>query len=249
MNNLKCILLCAGYATRLYPLTENQPKALLSVGNKAIIDHILENVGRVHAVDQIYLVTNDRFYKHFNNWINNTYKAKKPVEIINDHTKTNADRLGAIGDVKYIVDKKKIKDNVMVIAGDNLFDFSLSTFYNYFKEKKSNLVAVHDIKEKTKAAKKYGVISLNKDNKIVEFEEKPEYPKTSLVSTGCYIFTKSAIQKINEYIKSHRVDNPGDFLKWLMQKEHIYGYKFSENWFDIGSFEALEEAYNAYVRK
>ena len=86
-------------------------------------------------------------------------------------------------------------------------------------------------------------------DKIVEFEEKPEYPKTSLVSTGCYIFTKSAIQKINEYIKSHRVDNPGDFLKWLMQKEHIYGYKFSENWFDIGSFEALEEAYNAYVRK
>lgn len=243
---MKAIILAAGYATRLYPLTENQPKPLLAVGEKPIIEHILDKVNNVKEIDQIFIVTNNKFTPHFDKWLQ-AYKQNKPIKIINDGTTSNEDRLGAVGDVNFVLEKENIQDEVMVIAGDNLFEFELTNLMNYFNQKNTSVVALYDLKDKNKVAKKLGIAITDPNSKIIEFEEKPENPKTTLASTGCYIFKKQDAQHLSSYVKnSERWDNPGDFLKWLMDKSPIHGFTFTERWFDIGSFEALEEAYNIY---
>lgn len=243
---MKALILAAGYATRLYPLTKDQPKALLAVGDKTILGHIMDKLENSPQIDEIFIVTNDRFEGNFDRWLQ-TYTPTKRTQIISDGTKSNDDRLGAVGDIHFVINHQNIKDDLMVIAGDNLFEFSLQDFIDFYNEKSTNIVALFDIKEKSKAANKYGVVAINEQNKIAVFEEKPPEPKSSLVSTGCYIFPKDSLKRLDEYIAepTHK-DNPGEFLSWLLPKEPIHGFVFSEGWFDIGSFEALEEAYKTY---
>lgn len=133
---MKCILLCAGYATRLFPLTENYPKALLEIGEgKPLLNYTVEEINRLKEVDEIYLVTNDRFYSFFKDWAE-TLKNEKPITIINDHTISNDDRLGAIGDIQYTINSKNISDDVLIILGDNLFEFNLREAMDFYYEKK-----------------------------------------------------------------------------------------------------------------
>ena len=246
---MKAIILCAGYATRLYPLTQNQPKALLSVGDKPILDHIIEKLEKVEQVDEIYIITNDKFLSNFFHW-HESYKPKKTVTILTDGTKNNEDRMGAVGDIEYVLRKKKIDDDIMLIAGDNLFEFSMDKFISHFRAKKAAVTALYDIRNRSKAAKKYGVVILDNMGKMIDFEEKPAEPKSSMVSTGCYIFPKRVLPLVQEYIKeTGKRDNPGNFIRWLSQRESVYGFVFTEHWFDIGSFEALEEASNVYAKK
>lgn len=245
---MKAIILCAGYATRLYPLTQNQPKALLAVGDKTILSHTIEKIEKLPEIDEIFIVTNDRFINNFWHW-REAYTPKKPTHLISDGTKTNEDRLGAIGDMKFVLDTKNVIGDALVILGDNLFEFSLEKFMARYKEKGASMVALYDIKAKQEASKKYGVVVLDDTDRITDFEEKPEHPKTSLVSTGIYIFSGTGVEHIHHYAKtSSKRDNPGDFVRSLSQHESVYGYVFKENWFDIGSFEALEEAYAAHGR-
>ena len=246
---MKAIILAAGYATRLYPLTKDQPKALLAVGEKTILGHIMDKIEQVLEIDEILIVTNNRFQKNFDSWLQ-TYNPKKKTHIINDGTNTNEERLGAIGDIHFVIRNQRINDDLMVIAGDNLFEFKLKDFADLYNRKDASIIALYDIKEKSKAANKYGIVAINEQKQIVSFEEKPAEPKSSLVSTACYIFTKDTITKFEEYAaQASSKDNPGDFIKWLLPKEKIYGFVFSERWFDIGSFEALEEAYEAHSQK
>ena len=249
MVSIKAVILGAGYATRLYPLTHNTPKPLLKIGNKPIIEHILYRVLEVEAIDSIFIVTNDKFYPHFMEWKRH-YHANVPIKIINDGTKTNEDRLGAIGDIDFVVKKEKIDDDLMVIAGDNLFEFSLRHLAEFFRHKGGSCVALYDLEEESKVAGKYGVVRIGENHRIIDFEEKPQMPKSTLASTACYIFSRDDIEELERCIAEHKKpDNSGDFIKYLSSKKHVFGFVFTENWFDIGSHEQLKEADEFWSKK
>ena len=237
---MDAIILAAGYGTRLHLLTENMPKPLLEAAGKPIIEYIINKLEELDIVDKIYIITNDKFEQNFKQWLNN-FDAKKPIEIINDGTKSNENRLGALGDVYYAINTKKINNDIIVVAGDNLFKFSLNEAVNLFKKKKSNVIALHDVKD-TELAKKYGVVGVE-NNIVVNFEEKPIKPKSTLVSTGIYIFPKKTLSLIKKYIdQGNNPDKTGSFIEWLYKRDTVYAYVTEKSWYDIGSIEQLKEA-------
>ena len=167
---MHAIILAAGYATRLYPLTKDTPKPLLKVADRAIIEHIIRKVEEINGIDGIYIVTNGKFAAHFSEWLEN-FDAKIPVGIINDGTGSNDDRLGALGDVHFAITNKNIDDDVIVIAGDNLFELSLIDVSNFFRKRKSNVIVLHDVKD-IELAKHYGIVEINHNNLFVNFFDK-----------------------------------------------------------------------------
>lgn len=237
---MKCIILCAGYATRLYPLTLNTPKSLLPVRKVPLLSHIIEKLHNVPDIDEVFVVTNDKFYSSFVWWLENLDdKLKEKIEIINDCTTSNENRLGGIRDLNFVIESKNIKEDVLVILGDNYFNFNLGNFVNFFKETRDTSLGVFAVDKEQ--AKRFGVIEIE-DNKIISFEEKPEEPKSNLVSTGVYIFSKEDLEEINEYMKSDlNKDGPGYLIKYLVNKKNVYAYKFEGWWFDIGNLEEYEK--------
>ena len=243
---MDAIILAAGYATRLYPLTENTPKPLLNVAGKPIIEHIIKKLEQITHINKIYIVTNDKFEQYFRKWLGN-FDAEKPIEIINDGTKSNQDRLGAIGDINHAIDSKNLDNDIIVVAGDNLFELSLMDVANFFKKKKSNVIVLYDVKD-TELAKHYGIVEVN-NNIIVNFEEKPLNPKSTLASTGIYLFPKKTISLIKKYIdQGNNPDKTGSFIEWLHKRDVVYSYVSDKKWYDIGSIEQLEKA-NKYYKK
>lgn len=243
---MDAIVLAAGYATRLYPLTENTPKPLLKVANKPIIEHIIRKLENLD-IDNVYIITNDKFYKTLNDWLQK-FDAKNPIEIINDNTKSNNDRLGALGDINFLIKKKNVSNDMMIIAGDNLFELSLKEVVEIFRKKNHNCVVLYDVKDLAQA-KNYGVVKVE-NNIISGFEEKPSKPKSTLISTGIYLFPKKTIALIEKYIaQGNNPDKTGDFIEWLHKREKIYAYITDKKWYDIGSFEQLEKANKEYKAK
>jgi len=235
-------VLCAGYATRLYPLTLDRPKPLLHINGMPIIDHIMDRINKMEKIDEVIIVTNNKFYNDFLNWKEN-YSSKKPIKILNDRTNSDEDKLGAVGDIRFTIEKEGIEENVMIIAGDNLFGFDFNKLFEFFEEKKASVVALYDGQNKSFAAGKYGVVNIDKNNKIIDIEEKPSEPKTTLVSTACYIFTKKAIEELKKSLsEGKKHDNIGDFLIQLIKRRNLYGLVFKEKWYDIGSYGQLQEA-------
>ena len=241
---MDAIILAAGYATRLYPLTENTPKPLLDVAGKTIIEHIINKLEAIDLINKIYIVTNDKFEQHFKKWLFN-FDTQQPIEIINDGTKSNEDRLGALGDVHFAIITKNIDDDIAVVAGDNLFEFSLEDVTNFFKKRKSSVIVLHDVKD-FELAKHYGIVEVE-NNIVVNFEEKPVAPKSTLASTGIYLFPKKTIPLIKKYIaQGNNPDKTGSFIEWLHKREKIYSYITDKKWYDIGSIEQLEKASKHY---
>lgn len=239
---MKALILAAGYAKRLWPMTKNKPKPLLEVKGKPIVEHIIGHFKEIPEIDEIIIVTNDKFSLTFEQWAESV-DVGLPIKVVNDLTTSNDDRKGAIGDLKYAVDELKIEDDLMVIAGDNLFEYKLSDFYNLFKEKKASVVAVRDLKKIEEVREKFGVVELDDNSKVIGFQEKPKEPKTTLAATACYIFTKEDVKEIELYLDADNPpDNAGDFIKWLANHKSVYAFVFTENWFDIGSFENLGKA-------
>lgn len=240
---MKCLILGAGYATRLYPLTENQPKPLLPVAGKPMLNYIMEKIEEVSNIDEVFVVTNNKFFLTFVQWkANHEDKFNKKIIIVNDKTQTNEDRLGAIGDIHYVIENMNIDEELLVIAGDNLFEFSLEKFVGFAKQKEKSSLAVYDIKDKTKIANKFGCVELDEENKLIGFEEKPSEPKTTLASTACYFFTKDDVELLEKCIQeNNKPDNTGDFIRYLSEKKDVFGYVFEEQWFDIGGKEEYEE--------
>ena len=244
---MDAIILAAGYATRLYPLTENTPKPLLNVAGKPIIEHIIKKLDEIDSVDKIYIITNDKSEHQFTKWLHSFY-AEKPIEIINDGTKSNEDRLGALGDIHHAINSKNLDNDIIVIAGDNLFELSLMDVANFFKKRKSNVIVLHDVKD-FELAKQYGIVEVN-NNIIVNFEEKPISPKSTLASTGIYLFPKKTISLIKKYIaQGNNPDKTGSFIEWLYKREKVYSYVTEKKWYDIGSIEQLERANKYYKQK
>lgn len=242
---MKVLILAAGYGTRLYPITKYIPKPLLPVVGKPMIEYLLDKIELIDDIDEVLIVTNKKFYPHFQLWHERITAAgvyDKKIRIIDDNTTADGVKLGAIGDMKFVIDKAKINDDLLVLGGDNLFEFNLQDFIGYFKEKNDNIVALHDIKDK-EAVKRFSVVELNPENKLINFEEKPQKPKTTLIAICTYLFAKRTLPRITEYLKKgNKPDAPGYFVEWLYENDSIYGWVFSESWFDIGSVEQFEEA-------
>lgn len=243
---MKCILICAGYATRLFPLTENFPKALLEIENgKPLLDYILDEINTIDVIDNIYLVTNDRYYNHFNEWAlskNNT----KPIKVLNDHTKSNDDRLGAIGDIKFVLDNENIEDDVMIIAGDSLFDYKLKDFIDYYNIKNAPLVCAKK-EEDYELLKRVAVAKIDNDDKILELVEKPSKPNSDIAVYATYIYPKNILVEFDEYLKEgNNPDAPGHFIEYLYKKMPTYVYKFNGNFYDVGTHQALAEVRKIY---
>jgi len=239
---MKAIILAAGYATRLYPLTKDKPKPLLVVAGKPMVEHILDKIKVLDEVDEIFIVANNKFYKHFLEWLDG-FSYPKKIKIINDRTNTNEDRLGAIGDIDFVIKKENVSGDLLVIAGDNLFEFSLRNFIDYFKEKKTSVIALFDMKEKEKVANKFGVVVIDENRKVIDFEEKPAEPKSTLAATACYLYTKEDITKLKDYLKEREsTDAPGHFFEYLSKQKPVYAFIFEGRWWDIGNLEQMEEA-------
>jgi len=238
---MKAIIPVAGYATRLYPLTLDKPKALLEVQEKPIITYIIKKIEELQDVDEIYVVTNDKFYSDFKAWSGNLDSTLE-VKLLNDKTTSNENRLGQIGDIQFAISKEKIDDDLLVIAGDNLFNFSLLPIYEFFSENQKCVNALYDIKS-IESAKKLGIVKTNADNKIVSFEEKPPEPKTTNVSLGIYFFPKNKVGLIKEYLdKNNNPDKMGYFMAWAIKNHGVLGYLYHEKWFDVGWKQSLDEA-------
>jgi glucose-1-phosphate thymidylyltransferase len=243
---MKALILCAGYATRLYPLTKDKPKPLLPVGKKPMIEHILKRVEEVKNIDKIYIVTNGKFFGHFYRWSEN-YQGKKQLKIIDDKTFSDNEKLGAIGDIKFAIDKEKINDDLLIIGGDNLFDFSIVDFIQFFNKKREAVVALYNVIDKEEI-KKYSVVTLDNDKKVVSFEEKPKNPSTTLAAICMYIFPKEKLSLVSNYIKGGgNPDATGFYIAWLYQHYPVYGFKFGGDWYDIGDknlYQFVNEKYS-----
>lgn len=243
---MNLILLCAGYATRLYPLTQDKPKPLLPVSGKPIIEYTLEKISKYSEIDNVYIITNNKFYQHFCKW-QESYKGSQRVEVINDGTESDDDKLGAIGDLAYVMDKKDIQNETLVIAGDNLFDFDLDEFFELYRAK--NAVAVigaFDVADK-ELAKQYGILDIDEDNKIVSFVEKPEDPPSTYASLALYMFSEEGVHLVNDYIdRGLNKDQPGHYIRWLAENKTVYALVFRGHWFDVGDFESYEKANKFY---
>lgn len=244
---MDAIILAAGYATRLYPLTENTPKPLLKIASKPIIEHILTKLQQIPNIDRVYIVTNNKFEKRFKEWLS-TYESELSIEIINDGTSSNEDRLGALGDIHYTINQKNLSKDIIVVAGDNLFEVSLPDVFNFFKKRKSSVIVIYDVKD-YELAKHYGIVEIDNEL-VVNFEEKPVSPKSTLASTGIYLFPKKTIELIKKYIaQGNNPDKAGSFIKWLHKREKVYSFTTDKKWYDIGTFEQLEKANRHYRGK
>ncbi|MCD6522815.1 MAG: NTP transferase domain-containing protein [Candidatus Diapherotrites archaeon] len=233
---MKAIILAGGYAKRLWPLTLYRPKPLLPVAGKPIIDYILSNIRNVKQINKVYVNTNLAFEHQFKEWA----KDKKNVEIVIEPTRSEKEKLGSIGSINYLLRQKRINDDCLIIAGDNLLTFSLVDFFNAYKKKP--LVALYDLGT-LEHASKYGVVEVDQDLTITNFWEKPQNPKSTLVSTACYLYPRATLKLFKEYLaQKNNPDSPGYFLQWLHKRTEVKGFIFKDEWYDIGSRESYIKA-------
>ncbi|MFQ5474897.1 MAG: nucleotidyltransferase family protein [Candidatus Nanoarchaeia archaeon] len=246
---MKAILPAAGYATRLQPLTLNTPKALLQVGPKKMVEHVIHALETIDDIDEIHIVTNEKFYQNFVEW-NSNFKSSKTIILHNDGTKSNEDRLGTLGDIHFVLEQADIKDDCIIINADNLFEFSLKDMCAFFKEKKGPSVAVLDLEDPSLLANKFGTILSDENGRIIDFEEKPAQPKSSLAATGVYMYTADCMDRLRALAGNPEnkafCDKSGHFIQHLMDFKPVYAYAFKEKWYDVGSHDDLREAHKRY---
>jgi len=240
---MKALILAAGYATRLYPLTKDYPKPLLTVKGRHIIDYIVDRLEGIQEIDEIIVVTNSKFIRRFKEW-RNSQDAKKRISLVDDLTKSEKDKRGAIGDIDFAINKIKIKDDLLVIGGDNLFNGDLRKFFSSVRRHKVHpAIGVYDIKDKARASH-YGIVRLDAQKKIIDFKEKPRHPRSTLVAMCLYYFPREKLGLIKDYLsdKSAKQDATGFYIDWLREKTAVYGFVFSRNWYDIGHHQNYNEA-------
>lgn len=238
---MKAIILAGGYATRLQPLTNDLSKCLLPVGGRPMVDWILDRIREVDEIDAVHLVTNSRFARDFQHWAT----VKDGVTVHDDGTSSNEDRLGAMGDVAFTLAKAGIDDDVLVVAGDNLFDYPLDDFSAFWRSKGvASAVAVLDVGD-LRLASQYGIVDVAHDERITSFVEKPADPPSTLAATATYIYHREHVPLVERYLaEGNAPDQVGSFIAWLHEREPVYAYRFSGRWLDIGDKEQLLAADN-----
>ena len=246
---MRLLILAAGYAIRLQPLTLNTPKPLLPIGGKSMIDRILAKTASVKKIDAIHVVSNRKFFQNFVEW-KSLRKDASSLFLVDDGTMTNDTRLGAIRDMELAIREGSIDDDLLVIAGDNLFDLDLAAFLKFAKSHNDGVsVALYDVGS-IEAAKKFGVVHIDDKGLVTDFEEKPESPKSTLISTGIYFFPRQKVSNLREYVnlEGAKLDAPGYYIKWLSANDKVYGFPFSEKWYDIGDLESYKRADEEYTK-
>jgi len=233
------LILAAGYGTRLYPITLDIPKALLQIGDKYLIDFLIDKIAQSEGV-KITVVTNEKFYNRFCGWAEKY--SSLPIEILNDGTFKEEDRLGSVGDVEFAIKNKKFENDLLVLGSDNIFNWDFKGFLRFAKEINKPVAGLYDIGEISEA-KRFGIASLDNQDKIIDFKEKPEKPESTLAGTCIYFFTAQSLKLFYEYSKIHKdKDTTGQYISWLSKETDVYGYTFKGEWLDVGCKEALDKA-------
>lgn len=245
---MKCLILAAGYATRLYPLTENFPKPLLEVKGKTILDWLIEDIETCGAVDEYVVISNHKFAHHFENWA--AKKAEK-ITVVDDGTSSNETRLGAVRDIQFAIDALNIRDDVLVMAGDNLLDFSMTKFIAYAQEKKTSCIMRYFEPSHQKLLKS-GVVTLDENQKVLEMTEKSQTPATNWCVPAFYYYTAADAARIPEGIAAGcGVDAPGSYVAWLCKLSPIHAMEMPGSRYDIGNLESytkIKEEYQGITR-
>ena len=240
---MKCLILAAGYATRLYPLTENFPKPLLKVGDKTILDWLVDDIDGAGLVDEYVVISNHKFAKHFQEWA--AAKSQK-VTVVDDGTSTNETRLGAVRDIKYAIDELNLTGDFLVIAGDNVLDFSLQRFVRYANEKGTSCVMRYFEPSEAKLHK-CGVLEIDETDRIVNMEEKPAEPKSHWCCPPFYYYTAEDAACIPAAIANGcGTDAPGSFIAWLCRITTVHAMEMPGQRYDIGNLESYKQVQSDY---
>jgi glucose-1-phosphate thymidylyltransferase len=248
---MEALILGAGYATRLYPLTQDRPKPLLPVGGTPILERICEQLCDAGTFRRLHVVTNHRFAGHYQDWLRDyRRRGRLRAEIVvhDDRTTTPEDRLGAIGDIQFVIDSAPIREDLLVIAGDNLIGGSLSPFLQ-FAANKGAAVGLKDLRSK-KLVSLYGVVESAPDGRILGFEEKPKAPRSTLIAVGLYHFPAATLPLVRRYLdEGHSKDAPGYYLQWLHRQVPVFGHVLQGDWYDIGDLDSYRRADEVLQRK
>jgi glucose-1-phosphate thymidylyltransferase len=241
---MNVLILAAGYATRLYPLTLNKAKPLLVVGGKPIIEWLVDNLSGIPDLETIYIVTNDKFAADFQTW-SQSYQKRHPkfkFRIINDGSTSDEDKLGAIGDINFVVTQENLSEtSLLIAAGDNLFTNSLADFVEYARNTDVT-IAAYDVGD-SEAIKKYGNVSVNAEGILTRFEEKPQKPQGTLAAIALYYYSPAVLSLLKTYLSAgNNPDQPGRFVQWLYTRKPVKTFQIKGRWLDIGSKETLENA-------
>jgi glucose-1-phosphate thymidylyltransferase len=241
---MNVLILAAGYATRLYPLTLNKAKPLLVVGRKPIIEWLVDNLSGIPDLETIYIVTNDKFAADFQTW-SLSYQKRHPefkFRIINDGSTSDEDKLGAIGDINFVVTQENLSEtSLLIAAGDNLFTNSLADFVEYARNTDVT-IAAYDVGD-SEAIKKYGNVSVDAEGILTRFEEKPQKPQGTLAAIALYYYSPAVLSLLKTYLSAgNNPDQPGRFVQWLYTRKPVKTFQIKGRWLDIGSKETLENA-------
>ena len=240
---MKCLILAAGYATRLYPLTENFPKPLLKVKEKPILDWLIDDIDKTGKVDEYVIISNEKFYNHFKEYAKT--KSQK-ITVLNDKTTSNETRLGAVKDIQFAIETLNINEEVLVIAGDNLLDFSLAEFIDYSLSKNTSCIMRY-YEENVEKLKKCGVAEIDENDRVVKLIEKPSEPKSNWACPPFYYYTKETLALIKKGIESGcGVDAPGSFIAWLCSQTIVHAFKMPGKRYDIGNLESYQKVQKEY---
>lgn len=244
---MKCLILAAGYATRLYPLTKNMPKALLEAGEKNVLEYIINDLEPVKEITEYIIITNHIFYQSFLNWSKKA-ETVKTIRILDDGSISNDTRLGAVKDLEYTVKNCGMKEDILVLAGDNLFDFSLKSFIDSFLVRRKNMIFYYNEKDPGKLIRT-GVAEVSHDGRVLSMEEKPKKPKSNFAVPPCYLFRKEDLHLISQGISEGcAVDSPGDFLAWFCSWAEVFAIKMPGNRYDIGTIESYIKVQKLYKK-
>ncbi|MBQ8319659.1 MAG: nucleotidyltransferase family protein [Clostridia bacterium] len=240
---MKCLILAAGYATRLYPLTENFPKPLLTVGGKTILDWLIDDIDASGEVDEYVVISNHKFAPHFTAWAN---EKKQKIVVVDDGTSTNETRLGAVKDIQFAIEALGLDDDMLVIAGDNLLDFSLTRFIAYAKEKGTSCIMRY-FEPSAEKLKKSGVAEVDGQDLILRLSEKPQEPKSNWACPPFYYYTKEDARLVKEGIVAGcGVDAPGSYIAWLCTQTDVHAMEMPGKRYDIGNLESYEKVQKEY---
>ena len=248
---MNVLILAAGYATRLYPLTLTQPKPLLPVAGKPMVDYVLDNLAPIPGIDRVYLVTNAKFAGHFQQWADDYRATKSPLNftIINDGSTDDSNKLGAIGDLNLVLERERLDDDLIVVAGDNLFSQSLADFGEYCRRIRQPVLGIYDIGS-LEQARKYGVVATDASGRLVEFVEKPAQAASTMIGIALYYYPRSCLPLVGQYLaEGNNPDQPGRLIQWIYTRQPVFTWNVPGVWFDIGSKESLDEANRIYSRR
>ena len=238
---MKAVVLAGGYATRLWPITRNRPKMFLPVGEGTVIDEIFEDLEADDRIDEVFVSTNERFAERFEEYLADSSFEKPTVSV--EDTSAESEKFGVVGALAQLIDREDVDDDLVVIAGDNLISFDVAEFVDFFESKEGAALAAYDVGSKERA-RSYGLVELDGE-RVVDFQEKPDDPKSTLVSIACYAYPQEALPLFDTYLENgNNPDEPGWFIQWLQSedREDVYAFVFDDAWFDIGTPEAYLEA-------